>query len=101
MPPTLCKLLHSILTTTSGGWGRVGFVIVLFYRGRDCSPRKVWSKGAKSHSQEGPSQDQPTLVGQGGVRAGQGEEEELGGLAGLSARVLWNGLGGPSDPQGI
>lgn len=37
------------------GWGRVGVVTVLFYRGRDCSRRKVWSKGAKAHSQEVPA----------------------------------------------
>lgn len=42
-----------------------------------------------------PPRIHPPTWGQGGVRAG--EEEDL---VGLSARVLMNGLGGPSDPQG-
>lgn len=28
-----------------------------------------------------------------------GEEDELGGLAWLNAKVLWNGLRGPSTPR--
>lgn len=42
-----------------------------------------------------PSRINPPSLGQGGIRAG--EEEDL---VGLSARVLMNGLGGPSDSQG-
>ena len=42
-----------------------------------------------------PPRIHPPTWGQRGVRAG--EEEDL---VGLSARVLMNGLGGPSDPQG-
>ena len=56
-----------------------------------------WSKGTKSHSQESRINDPPTLVGQGGVRAG--EEGEFSGLAWLNAKVLWNGLRGPSTPR--
>lgn len=31
---------------------------------------------------------------------GQGQKEELGGLAGLSTKVPWNGQEGPSNSQG-
>lgn len=58
-----------------------------------------WSEGTKSHSQESRISDQPTLVGQGGVRAG--EEDEFGGLAWPNAKVLWNGLRGPSTPRTV
>ena len=42
-----------------------------------------------------PSRINSLTLGQGGIRAG--EEEDL---VGLCARVLMNGLGCPSDPQG-
>lgn len=45
-----------------------------------------WSGGAKPHTQEGPGQDQPAIMDQGGVRAR--EEDKLGGLPWLSASVL-------------
>lgn len=63
----------------------------------DCSPRKVWSNGAQSPNQEGARQDHSALMEKGCVRPG--EEEELGGLSELSAKVLWNGLRGPFNSQ--
>lgn len=46
--PALCKLLHSILTTTSGGWG----FLLPIVQGRDCGPRgglKELSHIARTH----------------------------------------------------
>lgn len=73
--------------------GEGGAVIL---QGKDCSPRKKWSKMGPSHTaRKVPSRINPPTWGQGGVRAGE-EEDHVG----LSARLLMNGLGGPSDPQG-
>ena len=73
--------------------GEGGAVIL---QGKDCRPRKEWSKMGPSHTaRKVPPRIHPPTWGQGGVRA---QEEE--DLVGPSARVLMNGLGGPSDPQG-
>lgn len=67
----------------------------LLHRGGGCGSAE--EERGKSHSQEGPSQDHPALMEQRGVR--EVEEEELGGLAGLGAQILQNGLGGPLTPR--
>ena len=72
--------------------GKGGAVIL---QGKDCSPRKEWSKMGPSHTaRKVPSRINPPTWGQGGVRAGE-EEDHVG----LSARVLMNGLGAPLTPR--
>lgn len=67
---------------------------LLFYRGRTAALERSGVKWGQV-TQPGRSHPGSTTWGQGGVRAGE-EEDHVG----LSARVLMNGLGGPSDPQG-
>lgn len=99
--------LHCCVLTAAPSEGHIGIPSLEMrkppncpiYGGGNCGSREVERRGQVTQ----PGKDLSGLISAGphGAGMGQGQEEELGDLAGLSTKVLWNGQEDPSDPQNM